>query len=169
MSASPQLGEGDVARYIERHRLDAELVYPTSPTPTVPDAARALGVEPGSIVKSLLFLVRGDEGAEEAVLAITAGEARVAYPRLAQVLDVSRRRVRLASAVETLTISGYAVGGVPPFGHRAPLPTLVDSLSVARGSTVYGGGGSDRALLRVPVDTLLDATGARYVPLTREA
>ncbi len=165
MANAPQLGERDVASFVERLGLDAGLVFAPAPTPTVPDAARALGVDPGAIVKSLVFIVDDDSGPRP-VLVVAAGETRVAYPKLADALGVSRRRLRLASVDETLAISGYAVGGVPPFGHRRPMPTFVDSLSVARGATVYGGGGSDRALLRLGVDALLTTTAARYLPLT---
>lgn len=165
MAESPQLGEGDVARFVAQRGLDAELVFPGRPTPTVRDAAAALGVEPAAILKSLVFLAGRDEG-ESPVLVIAAGEARIAYPKLAGVLELSRRRVRLASAEETLALSGYAAGGVPPFAHRSPLPTLVDNVSVPAEGTVYGGGGSDRALIRLDVATLFEVTAARAVPLT---
>ena len=51
-----------------------------------------------------------------------------------------------------------AVGNVPPFGHRRPLPTIVDS-SVTRYQTCYAGGGSEDAEIFLTVAELLLATG----------
>ncbi len=161
MVAAPRLGDQHLAAFIEVEGLEAELHYPGVPTPTVPDAARALGVPPESIIKSLLFVAE-----ERPLLVIAAGEVRVAYRRLAEALGVSRRRLRLASPDETLAWSGFPVGAMPPFGHRRPLATLVDSASVPRDGVVYGGGGTDHALLRVSVETLLTISGTRYLPLS---
>ena len=56
--------------------IDAELVEPGVPTPTVPDAANALGVEDRQIVKSLLFAAKSGE----VVLAILSGASKVSRP-----------------------------------------------------------------------------------------
>lgn len=162
MTTTPE-SEGDLvlAAYLREQRIHAELVRPGAPTPSVRDAALALGVPTRTIIKSLVFQVE-----EEALLVIAAGEARIAYKRLAAALGTSRKKLRLAAPDAVLALSGFAVGAMPPFGHTRRLPTYVDSLSVHRGETVYGGGGTDRALLRVAVDTLLEVTDARYLPLS---
>jgi len=144
----------------------AELVRPGAPTPTVPAAARALGVAPDAIVKSLVFEADLPAAGRQPVLVIAAGEARVRMRALARALGIGRRKVRLASPEQTLSLTGFAVGSMPPFGHRTPLATLVDSVSVPEGGMVYGGGGAHDVLLRVPVDALLSVTQARRLPLT---
>ena len=161
MPAGAALSEHDLAAYLRDAGVEAELVRPGVPTPTVPDAARALGVAPTAIIKSLVFTADGDP-----LLVIAAGEARVRMPALARALGTSRRGVKLASPDETLAMTGFVVGSMPPFGHRSTLPTLVDSVSVPVGGVVYGGGGGTDVLLRVPVDTLLEVTQARHLPLT---
>lgn len=52
-----------------------------------------------------------------------------------------------------------AVGNVPPFGHRRPLPVIVDSCVTAF-ANCYAGGGSDTAEILIAVPELLRATGA---------
>ncbi len=155
------LDDTDLSAFIAEHGVAAELCYPGVPTPTVPDAARALGVEPDAIIKSLVFETQGAP-----CLVIAAGEVRIAYKMLADALSVSRRQLRLVAPEAALEITGFPVGAMPPFGHHQPLPTFVDSRSVPRGATVYGGGGTRNALLRVEVDTLLRVTAAQYLPLT---
>jgi hypothetical protein len=89
----------------------------------------------------------------------------VRYPALARAFGVSRRAIRLADADETLAITGYVVGAMPPFGHRHPLPTLIDRDGVRPGRVVYGGGGSREALLEITTDELVAVTRARAEPL----
>lgn len=157
------LGDADLRAFVAARSLPARLVYPGAPTPTVPAAAAALGVAPERIVKSLVFLARG-----EPRLVVAAGERRIAYGRLAAALEVSRRRLRLASPEEALEITGFAVGAMPPFGHRAALPTLVDALSVPETGLVYCGGGARDALLELPAETLVEVAAARRAPLTQD-
>jgi prolyl-tRNA editing enzyme YbaK/EbsC (Cys-tRNA(Pro) deacylase) len=87
-------------------------------TKTAEDAARAIGCEVGQIVKSLVFVADG-----EPVLALTSGANRVDTERLAELAGAEA--VRRADAEEARTATGFAVGGTPPFGHRARLRTLL--------------------------------------------
>jgi prolyl-tRNA editing enzyme YbaK/EbsC (Cys-tRNA(Pro) deacylase) len=154
------LGAEDLQAWIETRGVRARLVVPGVPTPTVPAAAAALGVEPSAILKSLVFLVEG-----EPRLVVAAGEDRVPYPALARAFGVSRRAIRLADADEALAITGFVVGAMPPFGHRRALETVIDRDRVLPGRVVYGGGGSREALLEITTEELLAVTGARTVPL----
>jgi prolyl-tRNA editing enzyme YbaK/EbsC (Cys-tRNA(Pro) deacylase) len=161
------LNDADLRAFVEARAVQARLVYPSVPTPTVPDAALALGVPASSIVKSLVFLAAGAPH-----LIVAAGEARVRMPALALALGVSRKRLKLASPEEALELTGYPVGAMPPFGHRALLPTLADARSLNPDDQpperviLYGGGGTHSALLELSLATLLAVTGARLAPLT---
>ncbi len=143
------------------HDVPVRLLRPGVPTPTVPEAAAAVGVAPERVLKSLVLLVDGTPQ-----LVVAAGEDRLVYPRLAQAFGTSRRKVRLASADEALEVTGYAVGAMPPFGHRVALPTWVDAARVRPGLTVVAGGGARDTLLEVATDDLLRVTNARSERLT---
>lgn len=143
------------------HGVAARLLRPGVPTPTVPAAAAAVGVAPERVLKSLVLWVDGVP-----TLVVAAGEDRLAYPKLAATFGVSRRRVRLASADEALAITGFPVGAMPPFGHRAALPTWVDARRVRPGLVVVAGGGARDALLELTTDDLLLVTDARSADLT---
>lgn len=151
----------DLVAFCEARGLNARVHRLSVPTPTVPDAAAAVGTEPERIAKSLVFLVNG-----EPLLVIAAGEGRIRYPLLAAALEVSRKRVRFATAGEALAITGYPVGAMPPFGHRLVLPTLVDDVSVPASGRIFAGGGSVSALLEVDAAELLAVSGGRRVALT---
>ncbi len=160
-AAAPALDDVDLMAWVIRHGVAARLVAPGVPTPTVPAAAAALGVRPEQVLKSLVFLVAG-----EPRLVIAAGEDRVRYPALAAACGVGRRQLRMATPEEAQELTGYAVGAMPPFGHREPLRTLVDAHRIVSGQRVYAGGGTRSALLELETDELLRVTNAHAEPLT---
>jgi Cys-tRNA(Pro) deacylase len=88
-------------------------------TRTADDAARAIGVEVGQIVKSLVFLVD-----DAPVMALVSGSNRLDEQRLAAAMDGTSVGRADADAVRSAT--GFPIGGVPPFGHSTPLRTVVD-------------------------------------------
>lgn len=149
----------DLAAFIAAHHIAAEIVPMTAETPTVPAAAAALGVTTGQIIKSLLFLVR-----DQPVLAIASGETLVDRGMLAARYGVGKKQVKLADADTVLRLTGYPAGGVPPFGHPQPLPTLLDR-AVAAWDAIYGGGGDDHTLLRIAPGELARVTEAAWVDL----
>jgi prolyl-tRNA editing enzyme YbaK/EbsC (Cys-tRNA(Pro) deacylase) len=149
----------DLVRFIVQHGIAADIVPVSVETPTVPAAAAALGVETSQIIKSLLFLVR-----EQPVLVIAGGDRLVDRGVLAAKFGVGKKQIRLADAETVLRLTGYPAGGVPPFGHPAPLPTLLDR-AVLAWDAVYGGGGDDHTLLRVAPGELARVTGAEWVDL----
>ena len=84
------------------------------------DAAQAIGVEVGAIVKSLVFAVDG-----ELVLALVSGANRLDEDKLAAAAGgTSAWR---AGVDDVREVTGFAVGGVPPFGHRRALRAFVDA------------------------------------------
>jgi prolyl-tRNA editing enzyme YbaK/EbsC (Cys-tRNA(Pro) deacylase) len=157
----PTFGPEALLAWCAAHDVPARLLRPGVPTPTVPEAAAAVGVAPERVLKSLVLWVDGTP-----TLVVAAGEDRLVYPRLAAAFGVSRRRVRLATADEALELTGFPVGAMPPFGHRRPLPTWVDEARVRPGLRVVAGGGARDALLDLTTDDLLRATGARSARLT---
>lgn len=155
----------DLQRFIDEQGIDAEMVLLQEMTPTVEAAAEAVDVRPAQIVKSVLFVIREDDGSRRPQLVVTNGLSRVDYRALAGYLDISRKRVRLARADEVQAMTGYDVGTVPPFGHIAPVPTVLDE-TVTKQRDVYAGGGSISALIRLTVAELQRVLQAEVVRLS---
>lgn len=102
--------------------LQVEVQRLTSSTRTVGDAAQAVGCQEAEIAKSIVFIADG-----EPVLCVASGAHRIDTDKLAEALDVAE--VRQAAADEVRAATGFAVGGVPPFGHGLPVvfdKTLLD-------------------------------------------
>jgi prolyl-tRNA editing enzyme YbaK/EbsC (Cys-tRNA(Pro) deacylase) len=88
------------------------VVFP-SETRTAADAAAAIGCEVAAIVKSLVF-----RRSEQTVLVLCSG---------ANTVDAKRLELARAQPAHVRAISGFAIGGVPPYGWAsAPDATLID-------------------------------------------
>lgn len=147
--------------YLRERQVDATLIQPGSDMPTVPLAAAALGVEPGQIVKSIVF--EGKKKSEQVGLAIAPGDARVDVSKVAEALGYSS--LRLARPETVLRMAGYSVGGVPPVGHGTALPVVIDK-RVLDYPIVYGGGGDEQHMLRISPADIVRLTGAVVADIT---
>ena len=88
-------------------------------TKTAADAAAAIGVVVGQIVKSLVFGVDN-----EIVMALVSGSNQLDEKKLAAAAGGAKCSRVDADAVRAAT--GYPIGGVPPFGHTTQLRVFVD-------------------------------------------
>jgi Cys-tRNA(Pro) deacylase len=156
------MARGDV-RFVEQARargVDVEIaVFPDS-TRTAADAAASIGCTVAQIAKSIVLVADG-----RAVVAITSGDNRVDVQRVASVLGATK--VRMAKADEARDATGYAIGGVPPFGHDQPLDTLFDR-DLLRFTTVYAAAGTPDAVFPIGADRLAEVTGATVADFRAE-
>jgi prolyl-tRNA editing enzyme YbaK/EbsC (Cys-tRNA(Pro) deacylase) len=132
--------------------LSPEILEFPQGTRTAVDAARAIGTTVGQIVKSLVFLADG-----RPVLALVSGAVRVDEAKLARL--AAARRVEKASADATRAATGFAIGGVPPVGHAAPLPVFLDETLLAY-DVVYAAAGTPRAIFAIAPAALVRVTRA---------
>lgn len=153
MESKLSLTSTDLQHFIDTHQITATILSLEEHTPTVPEAARVLGVEPEQIIKSLVFLVK-----DEPLLVINNGLAKVDRRKVAECCGVGKKQIKFASAEEALDITGYIVGSMPPFGHRRRLRTLIDP-AITQFETIFGGGGDINAMLRLTPAELLRVTG----------
>jgi len=115
-------------------------------TRTAEDAARAIGCRLGQIVKSLVFVAAG-----RPVVALVSGENRLDPARLA---DLAGRPVAKADAETTRDSTGFAIGGVPPFGHASALPVFVDR-DLLQFPVVWAAAGRPDAVFAIEPERLL--------------
>jgi Cys-tRNA(Pro) deacylase len=139
--------------YLEHHGIHATLIEPSIPTPTVLDAARALGVEPADIIKSVAF--ESKDGT--VVLVVAPGNRRIDTNKVAQLFGL--KKLKMAPPARVLEVTGYPAGGVPPVGHPEGLRVIVDASLLER-EALIGGGGSERLLLKITPVEVIRATDA---------
>ena len=140
------------------HAPDLRLIEVDGTTATVDTAARALGVEPGRIAKTLAV-----RAGAQLFLLCTRGDARLDNRKCK---DEFGARPRMLGAEETFEITGHPVGGVCPFGLKLPLPIYLD-VSLKAFDLVYPAGGSLNTSVEVTVGRLFDLVAERWVDLCR--
>lgn len=128
-------------------------------TRTAVDAAMAIGVELGQIVKSLVFAVDG-----EVVVALVSGSNQLDEAKLAEAAGGSRAWREDADTVREAT--GFPVGGVPPFGHKEPLRVFVDR-DLLQYDEVWAAAGTPHVNFAAAPDALVRATGGVVSDLAR--
>lgn len=125
-------------------------------TRTAQDAAREIGCAVAEIVKSLVFL------ADDApVVVLCSGADRVDEAKLKGAIGAAG--VRRATADEAKSATGYAIGGVPPFGHEGEIRVVIDD-GLLEFTTVWAAAGlpdavfpiTPAALVRLSRGTVVD-------------
>jgi prolyl-tRNA editing enzyme YbaK/EbsC (Cys-tRNA(Pro) deacylase) len=135
--------------------LDIDPVTYPDGTRTAEDAARAIGCEVAQIVKSLVFdLVDGDD--VRPVMALVSGSNRLDEVKLAAAAGADH--TRRADADRVRAVTGFPIGGVPPFGHPEPVLTFVDPDLLVH-DEVWAAGGTPQVVFGVPPQALVEATG----------
>jgi prolyl-tRNA editing enzyme YbaK/EbsC (Cys-tRNA(Pro) deacylase) len=129
-----------VQQRLAERGLDVEVVDLPESTRTAAEAAEACGCELGQIVKSLVFVVDG-----RPTMILCAGDRRV-----------TRIDGKPAGAQEVRDATGFSIGGVPPLGHDADLPTIVDE-SLRRFERVWCAAGTPNDVFEVEIERLLAA------------
>jgi prolyl-tRNA editing enzyme YbaK/EbsC (Cys-tRNA(Pro) deacylase) len=124
-------------------------------TRTVKDAAQAVGCDESEIAKSIVFVADGDP-----VVCVASGRHRIDTDKLADLLDVAE--IRQAKADEVRAATGFAIGGVPPFGHD--LPVLFDEALLDH-DRVWAAAGDPHSLFEVDPRELAECIRARIVAL----
>ena len=144
-----------VARFLERTAgLNLDIREMSETTHTAAEAAAAVGAPVEAIVKSLVFALDG-----EPLLILVSGPNRV---DTALVGEYANGVLDKADAQMVKEVSGYSIGGVPPFGHSTSLRCLMDEDLLAL-EKVWAAAGSSRAVFPISPQRLAELSSAEIV------
>src|SRR3954469_22104648 len=129
-------------------------------TRTAAEAAAAIGCELSQICKSLIFAADGVP-----VLVLMDGASRVDLERVREELGADKVTRAKADVVRETT--GYAIGGVPPFGHRTRTRVLADR-SLLDHDVVWAAAGTPHAVFPMEPKALIDHAGAALVDVREQ-
>ncbi|MEU6669754.1 YbaK/EbsC family protein [Streptomyces sp. NPDC046727] len=124
-------------------------------TRTAAEAAAAIGCGLSQICKSLVFAADGVP-----VLVLMDGGSRVDVERVREELGAGK--VTRADAGVVREATGYAIGGVPPFGHRTRTRVLADRSLLAH-DMVWAAAGTPYTVFPIEPKELLAHSGATLV------
>lgn len=132
---------------------------------TAEAVAAAVDAELGQIVKSLVFVTERPHGKLAPVVCLVSARSHVDAALVAAVAgEVS---VRPATAHEAHEITGYPIGGIPPFGHGRDVPILMDR-DLCGHQWIWAAAGAQTAIFRIGPRTLQMLANAVVAPLAAE-
>jgi len=152
------MGVEDVRAYFEGKGLAYKVREMDASTETVEMAARALGVEPALIAKTLAFKLK-DRG----ILVVTRGDAKIDNKKFKLNFQ---GKARMMSPDEVLEAAGHPVGGVCPFGLRQKMDIYLDE-SLRQFEKVYPAAGSQNSCVEITPEDLCRITEARWVDVCK--
>lgn len=134
-------------------------------THTAEEAAAVVGADLGQIVKSLVFVAPRSGGRLIPVICLVSGRNRVDLPQLAAVTGESA--IRRATAREARDLTGFSIGGIPPFAHGHDVRIVMDQ-DLCPYPMVWASAGTDSAIFPVPPATLRALANAFVAPIAEE-
>jgi prolyl-tRNA editing enzyme YbaK/EbsC (Cys-tRNA(Pro) deacylase) len=143
-----------VRQFFAEHAPEIEIIELAESTATVGMAARAHGVTPGEIAKTLSLKVKND-----VVLIVTRGDARLDNRKLKAALGA---KARMLSVDEVINWTGHPVGGVCPFGLENPLTVYCD-VSLRSFEEVLPAAGAIHSAVRITPQLMAELTNARWI------
>jgi prolyl-tRNA editing enzyme YbaK/EbsC (Cys-tRNA(Pro) deacylase) len=135
-------------------------------THTAEEAAAVVGADLGQIVKSLVFVAPRPGGRLVPIVCLVSGRNRVDLALLAAV--TGEAAIRRATARETRELTGFAIGGIPPFGHGHDVRIVMDP-DLCPYPVVWAAAGTDSAIFPVPPGTLRVLANALVAPIAEDA
>jgi prolyl-tRNA editing enzyme YbaK/EbsC (Cys-tRNA(Pro) deacylase) len=148
-----------------RQGVTLDIVVFDESTHTAADAAAALRVELGQIVKSLVFVAPAGDGLVP-IICLVSGTNRVDVARLAEA--TGEPGVRRATAREAHDLTGFSIGGIPPFGHRPHIRVFMDP-DLERYETVWAAAGTGTAVFPISPRRLVELSGATVTDIGAES
>ncbi|GAA3372410.1 YbaK/EbsC family protein [Streptomyces sannanensis] len=148
--------------------LDVEVRRFPDSTRTAAEAAAAIGCELSRIAKSLIFSAWGspllehsrEQGGGVPVLVLMDGASRVDVELVRR--ELGAEKVKRADANLVRETTGYAIGGVPPFGHRTKTRVLADR-GLLDHDVVWAAAGTPHAVFPLDPKTLIAHAGGILV------
>ena len=125
---------------------------------TALDAANSLNCEVGAIVKSLLIKIENDF-----LLCLVSGDKRCSLNKLKKISE--KKNVRMASADEVKSQTGYTIGGVSPVGHINKIQIFIDN-SLSRFKDIFAAAGHPNVIFKINYEKLIQITKGAVKDIT---
>ncbi|MGI6697032.1 MAG: YbaK/EbsC family protein [Clostridiales bacterium] len=149
----------DVRRFFTERGYKDPVFEMDESSATVELAAKAVGVEPGRIAKTLAFKLK-----DRNILIVTKGDARIDNKKFK---GCFKAKAKMLNAEEVLEITGHPVGGVCPFGLKQQVDVYLD-VSLKEYDTVFPAAGSGNSALEISPGEMKDLTSAEWVDVCQE-
>lgn len=161
MSLNLAKSAASVQEVLDKLNLECKVLELPSSARTAMDAASSIGCDVGQIVKSLIFKT---SKANRPVLILASGSNQVDIEIIAAFVGES---IIKADAVFVREVTGFAIGGVPPLGHKQVIDFIYIDKDLLAFEAVWAAAGTPNAVFFVRSQDLLKVTGAKILSLSK--
>lgn len=154
----------DVQLALNQHNFGLKLTKYDDNTATSELAAQAIGCTVAQIAKSICLMINKTEP----VLVVASGVNTVDDRKLSKILEVGRKKVRLAKVEQCIEIFGYAPGGVPPIGHRTENLRIFLDEDLKQFDRVYAAGGTANINFGLTPEQLALITDGTWIDVKKD-
>lgn len=148
-----------VKAFFDQFGMKDKVVELEQSSATVLLAARAIGVEPARIAKTMSF-----KQGENCLLVVAAGDTKIDNSKFKAQFHC---KAKMLSAEEVAGMVGHAVGGVCPFAIPEDIPVYLD-VSLQRFSTVFPAAGSSNSMIELTCEQLVQYARGRWVDVCKK-
>ncbi len=152
--------KSEFEKKMEEQGIRLEVFRLSRSTRTAVEAAQAIGCQLGQIAKSIIF----ETASGKPVLVVASGTNRIDEKKLGDLLG---ERIGKAGADFVQKATGFAIGGVPPFGHPKPIKTFIDEDLLAF-SEVWAAAGDPFSVFKTTPQFLQKASEAKVAVIAQE-
>jgi prolyl-tRNA editing enzyme YbaK/EbsC (Cys-tRNA(Pro) deacylase) len=139
--------------------LECKVVELSDSTRTAQDAASAIGCDVAQIVKSLIFKTKVTH---KPVLILASGPNRVSEKVIESYLN---EKITKADADFVRQVTGFAIGGIPPIGHKQRIDFIFIDEDLLKFSSVWAAAGTPNAVFNLQSKDLLEMTNGKIVSI----
>ncbi len=152
-----------VQAVLDRHVPGTVIRFFDTTTATSQQAADNIGCELAQILKSICFIADGSP-----IVVLTSGVNRVDDKKIAALLGISRKQIKIASPDDCVNFYGYAPGSVPPFGYRTPDVRAFIDETLQQFDVIYAAGGAHNAIFPITLAQVMAITGAALADVKKD-
>lgn len=143
---------------LSKKGIDAQVVELPASTRSAEEAAKTIGCEVAQIVKSLIFRTKHTN---KPILVLASGVNRVNEKLIANAVG---EEIVKADADFTRDVTGFAIGGIPPVGHKQKIETFIDQ-DLLKFKELWAAAGTPNAVFRLDSAWLADLTDGNVIAI----
>ncbi|MGD0665115.1 MAG: YbaK/EbsC family protein [Rhabdochlamydiaceae bacterium] len=143
---------------LSKNRIDAQVIELPASTRTAEEAAKTIGCGVAQIVKSLIFKTKYTH---KPILVLASGVNRVNEKLVAKAVG---EEITKADADFTREVTGFAIGGIPPVGHKQKIETFIDE-DLLKLKELWAAAGTPNAVFSLDSSHIASLTDGKLIAI----
>ncbi|TXG76922.1 YbaK/EbsC family protein [Candidatus Dojkabacteria bacterium] len=159
MSSHPSKGTLTIQNALNTNGLSCSVIELPTSARTAKEAAESIGCELSQIVKSLIFTTKDSQ---QPILILASGPNRISEAAISRHIGED---IVKADAALTKKITGFAIGGIPPIGHKNTIELIFIDQDLLNFDSLWAAAGTLHAVFNISSKDLVAITKAKIITI----